>query len=154
MRLKTLRKIRRRMMVAAALIIAGPPLVDAANGWVKSDGGCAVNYVVDGDTLSISCPDGYMKLRLQGIDTPEKKGACWGEVWRAFLATQQLRWALLSARQIDLPDTGPTDRYGRRLGQVLVDGVSVSDRLLTLGLAVPYVPGDIGWCERIERGLI
>ena len=148
-----MRGLRRRFFTVALMLAAVPSVLDAANGWVKGDGGCAVWRVIDGDTISMRCPDGFMRLRLAAIDTPELQADCWGEAWRAMAAKQHLRWAFLTAARIDLPEAGEQDRFGRRLGLALVDGHSVGVQLIDAGLAVPYVPGDITWCDRIKRGL-
>lgn len=140
-------------MVALVLALV-PSVMDSANGWTKADGGCAVWRVIDGDTVAMNCPDGFVRLRLAQIDTPELSAGCWAEAWRGWAAKQRLRWAFLKARDIDLPETGPNDRFGRRLGDAIVDGRNAAAELIDAGLAVPYVPGDMPWCDRIERGLI
>ncbi len=144
-------RFKRRFYVAIFAVALAPSVLDAANGWWKSDGGCALWRVIDGDTLAMRCPEGTVRLRLEAIDTPELNGDCWGETWRAMAAKQRLRWALLTAQSIDLPEVGREDRYGRRLGTALVDGTSAGSILIDAGLAVPYIPGDMSWCERIER---
>lgn len=152
--IRRMRGLRRKFITYAVVIAALPSFADATNGYFKSPEGCAVWRVIDGDTIAMRCPDGYLRLRLAAIDTPELRGGCWGETWRAAAAKQRLRWAFLMAAQIDLPDTGRTDRYGRRLGPALVDGQPAAAQLIDARLAVPYVPNDMTWCERIERGEI
>lgn len=147
-----LRVVRRRLFGVVLVLAVAPQVLDAANGWIKSDGGCDLWRVIDGDTVAMRCPDGFARLRLVGIDTPELRGGCWAETWRAMAAKQRLRWAFVQARQIDLPEQGPTDRYGRRLGEARVDGQPAAVQMIDGGWAVPYVPGDISWCERIEKG--
>lgn len=149
-----MRGLRRKFYGTLIVIAALPSLADATNGYFKSDGGCAVWRVIDGDTLSMRCPDGFVRLRLEQIDTPEMRADCWCEAWRAIAAKQRLRWAFITATQIDLPETGNTDRFGRRLGVAFVDGQTAAAQLIDASLAVPYVPGDITWCDRIERGMI
>lgn len=148
------RRLRRTVLMWGFVVAALPSLADATNGYLKSTGGCAVWRVIDGDTISMRCPDGFERLRLEDIDTPERRGQCWGETWRALAATNRLRWAFFVAGDIRLPSDGPQDRYGRRLGTALVDGDSVSTQLIDAGLAVPYVPGDSTWCDKIEKGEI
>lgn len=151
---KWMRGLRRKMILLAILLIGLPAMVDAVNGFAKASGGCAVWRVIDGDTVAMRCPDGFVRLRIAEIDTPERSAGCWSEAWRAVAATQRLRWAFLRAGQIDLPRDGPLDRYGRRLGAAFVDGQPVAAQMLDARLAVPYVAGDITWCDRIERGMI
>ena len=147
-----LRHARRRFIWVVLLLAALPQLADATNGFAKADSPCAVWRIIDGDTISMRCGASFTSLRLADIDTPELDAACFGELWRAWAAKQRLRWAFLSARTIALPSDGPTDRYGRRLGAALVDGRPAAEQLIDAGLAVPYIPGDIPWCDRIERG--
>jgi endonuclease YncB( thermonuclease family) len=55
-------------------------------------------------------------------------------------AKQRLRWAFYDTGRIELPDAERTYRYGRRLGDAVVDGQAVAGQLIDEGWAVPYVP--------------
>lgn len=92
-----------------------------------------VIVVIDGDTLLFK-PDSYgsasrafMKVRLVDIDAPEKNQPH-GEA-----ATQALKTLALK-RQAQL-ETVATDRYGRTLGHLRVEGVSVNAELVRDGHA-------------------
>lgn len=94
--------------------------------------------VVDGDTCDIEVDLGFSvkvkhRFRLAGINTPERGQPGWQE------ATDYLRTFL------NLPviiHSIKLDKYGRYLA-VIFEGdaqrTSINDRLLALGLAVPYV---------------
>jgi micrococcal nuclease len=113
--------------------------------------GCRVVSVVDGDTLDMSCPGtGPFRARLTGYDTPESfEPGCAAEARAARRATDRLRTLVADARTID-PAIGGTDRYGRRLVRLALDGQDVGAILIAEGLAVPYSGGRrINWCARL-----
>jgi micrococcal nuclease len=83
--------------------------------------------VHDGDTVSLRCAQGVVKLRLGGIDSPEY-GQAHGRQARAALQR------LLAGHTLEV-QTRATDRYGRRIGDVLVDGHSVSLQMVEQGWA-------------------
>jgi len=85
--------------------------------------------VIDGDTITI---EGGYRVRYIGIDTPEVYPVAedFGiEAWEA-------NRALVEGRSVRLErDVSETDRYGRLLRYVYVDGIFVNAELLRLGLA-------------------
>ena len=97
-------------------------------------GGKRITCVVDGDTLWL---DGE-KIRVLGIDAPEvgNTAKCRKEVATGRVATERFR-ELVSAGSIELRRDG-SDRYGRTLARVLVDGRDAGAQLVDEGLAVPY----------------
>ncbi|MCW4461972.1 thermonuclease family protein [Sphingomonas sp. BT-65] len=106
--------------------------------------GGGANCVVDGDTFWM---DGA-KIRIADIDTPETHPArCAREAELGAAATRRLR-ALLNSGEVALAGIGrDTDRYGRQLHLVSVDGRGVGDTLVAEGLARPYAGGRReGWC--------
>ena len=91
--------------------------------------------IVDGDTISIS----GNKIRLSGIDTPEKDQTCRkaGITWRCgFKATETLRDWTYTKEVRCVGDT--KDRYGRLIANCFVDGYNVNARLVYEGLALAY----------------
>ncbi len=88
--------------------------------------------VSDGDTLNIrEKRGGKQKLRLFGIDAPEK-GQPFAEKARQFLS------GTLSSSGISMR-THETDRYGRQVAELfLADGRSVNVMMLEAGLAFWY----------------
>lgn len=124
-------------------------LVNAGMKTVDSDqGSCRIIRVVDGDTVSLICPeDGMVSARLLGFDTPEKYAPkCLGE----FVAAEQASWALRTmiqkADRLVLTHDG-TDQYGRVLVRLDLDGVDVARLMVRAGHARQYGGGlRGGWC--------
>lgn len=87
--------------------------------------------VSDGDTVKILDADKKThKLRLAGIDAPEKKQA-FGKVARQFLSS------IVSQKTVCV--TGDKyDRYGRLVGVVYYQGVDVNLEMVKAGLAWHY----------------
>ena len=93
--------------------------------------GFTVRSVVDGDTVSL---DDGRTIRLAQVDAPETN-QCFGSE-----STAALR-RLVDGKQVTLrrPEGAPaTDRYGRTLGELLVDGVSTHEQLIRDGAAEWY----------------
>ena len=87
--------------------------------------------VHDGDTVTVRTDDGQtLKVRLQGIDTPELKQA-FGSRSRDDLS------ALVKGKPVTLVEHG-RDKYGRTLANVLVDGVDANARQVATGMAWHY----------------
>jgi endonuclease YncB( thermonuclease family) len=129
-------------------LVLGPSILDAANGAMKPHEGCRILAVVDGDTVRMLCPEaGLVAGRLLGFDTPElSPPRCPSELAKGLAATFVLRWTLWTAHQIVALPRG-TDRYGRTLTQVSVDGRNVAGALIGRGLARAYDGGPrASWC--------
>lgn len=115
-------------------------------------------HVNDGDTFEarVQIWPGMQvttRVRLRGIDAPEKFGArCESEYRRAVAAEGALR-QLLQAGGIVISRVA-FDKYG---GRVLADAATretanVSEALLASGLARPYEGGRRGgWCSEVAR---
>ncbi len=99
-----------------------------------------VIHVIDGDTLDIDIPDGqseYTRIRLLGIDAPEKIAAS-GEMYFSPEATEfAKRMALGKQVEIYLDEANDTrGKYGRLLAYVkLPDGKFLNEVLLSEGFA-------------------
>lgn len=90
-----------------------------------------VVHVADGDTVTVlDAGKVQHKIRLAGIDAPEKSQA-YGERSRESLAE-------LVANRTVIVDTDKQDRYGRRVGKVLVAGKDVNVEQIRRGLAWFY----------------
>lgn len=92
--------------------------------------------VVDGDTVDLVIDVGfkmttYQRVRLLGIDTPERGQVGFAE------AKNYVERRLLDKNVI--VETYKSDAFGRYLANIIVDGVNINDDLITLGLAIPYV---------------
>lgn len=86
--------------------------------------------VTDGDTIIVLHNNQQKEIRLYGIDCPEK-GQSHGEQAKA------LTTALVAGRNVDV-EQKDIDRYGRVVGQVKVDGQSLSDLIVQNGYAWVY----------------
>ena len=89
--------------------------------------------VVDGDTIYLENGD---KVRFVGVNTPER-GV------EGYIASKNFVQKLCLNKEvgIDIDDSKHTDKYGRILGVVIVDGKNVNEMLLKEGLAeVMYIP--------------
>lgn len=104
---------------------------DAIPSSALPDGQFRVTHIVDGDTLDVD--DGRYRVRLLGIDTPERGECGFAE------ATEKLR-ALVDGQLVELvanPDGADFDRFGRKLAFVDVAGVDAGAELISAGLAIP-----------------
>jgi endonuclease YncB( thermonuclease family) len=100
------------------------------SAWAGSLVGVVVG-VSDGDTLTLVDDRRIQhKVRLAGIDAPEKKQD-FGQ-----RAKQNLS-AMTYGRQVTV-DGNKTDRYGRFVGKVMIGGVDVNLRQIELGFAWFY----------------
>lgn len=87
--------------------------------------------VSDGDTITVlDSSKTQHKIRLQGIDAPEKKQA-FGNASRKFLA------GLVANREVRVA-WSKRDRYQRILGTVFVDGKDANLEMLKAGMAWHY----------------
>ncbi len=140
----------KQWLVGLLLVVLFLPVAsDAANGFFKKHTDCRIVGIIDGDTVRAICPkSGYVSARIMGYDTPEFNARCAGEAIKAFAATQVLRWELYTAKHIQTWPRG-TDRYGRQLVVVVVDGQGVASRMISSGLARTY-DGEPrrGWCGK------
>ena len=93
--------------------------------------------VTDGDTITVSQNDFKSKIRLVGIDAPEKSrkkhepGQPFSQSSTKYLADMVLN------KYVDIVSYG-NDRYGRTLGVVYVDGKNVNLEMVKAGLAEVY----------------
>ena len=104
---------------------------------------------VDGDTIRIQArvwPNMLVEehVRLLGVDTPEMKAAAPCERIMAQKA-KDVTTAILAAGKHITVSSNSRDSFGRILGDVRVDGVSLSDTLLSRGVARKYGV-KVAWC--------
>lgn len=113
--------------------------------------------VMDGDTLKASIhtwPNHAAvdeKVRLVRIDAPEiHRPAPDCERALGAKATEWARATLTAGKRIEIhvPHASTRDSFGRILGDVFVDGVSLSDAGLAAGVFRPYAERVAGkaWC--------
>jgi endonuclease YncB( thermonuclease family) len=97
--------------------------------------------VIDGDTIETDIRPlpslSPLKLRIQGIDTPEMKGKCQKEKDLARKAKDEVI-KMTNGKFVQIVASS-WDKYGGRVvGSAFVDGTSVAEMLVKQGLAVPY----------------
>jgi endonuclease YncB( thermonuclease family) len=101
---------------------------------------------IDGDTIEI---DGET-IRILNIDTPEIRHAQCDAERRLGQVAKQRMARLLRAGRIGIRrgDGGRmTDKYGRTLAVVDIDGVDIGEQLIAEGLARPWTGKRRSWCN-------
>jgi len=114
-----------------------------------------VDRVVDGDTVDVTFDLGFdllkkERVRVAGVDTPEKRTRDKEEKKLGLDATLWLEDKLADAKQADSSltirtelDKGAKGKYGRLLGWIYVDNavVSLNELMVAEGYAWPYDGG-------------
>lgn len=104
-----------------------PEVVPVANAIMVG-----VERIIDGDTLDVRSASTTLRVRLYGIDAPERDEACAAE------ATSRLT-ALAGERVQLLPDVRLQDAFGRELRYVYaLDGTSIDETIVREGLALAW----------------
>jgi micrococcal nuclease len=120
-------------LAVAALCLLSPALAGCFNSsrsaTPATGGGRTVVRVVDGDTLLL---DGGERVRVIGIDAPENttEVECYGPE-----STEALSSLATGKRVVLVADAEPTDRYGRTLAYVEIDGTDLGAVMLAQGMA-------------------
>lgn len=102
----------------------------------------AVTGVIDGDTIEVNIEGAAYKLRYIGMDTPELNSIDTNTRNIAVQAADKNR-ELVGGKTVELEkDISETDRYGRLLRYVYINGIMVNAELVRLGYAqaVSYPP--------------
>lgn len=104
---------------------------------------------IDGDTIEVAIDGQAYTLRYIGIDTPEtvhpsQPVECFGQEASAFNKN------LVQGKQVELEkDVSETDRFGRLLRYVYIDGQMVNETLVREGYAVSSTfPPDVKYQDR------
>ena len=146
--------IKHIMLVAALLATASPAIAQKQKAGVTYD--AQITRVIDGDTVAFAAPwlldplKKELSIRVFGVDTPEKgfRAQCPSEDERGQAATKFTKDSVAAAKktQIILMDW---DKYGGRvLGDVLLDGKSLRDQLISKGYAREYYgEAKTSWCK-------
>ena len=101
--------------------------------------------VIDGDTVDVDIDLGFgmilskQRIRLYGIDTPEsrtrdKEEKFYGKLAAQFLKDQCKKGSCITLRTY-LDKKG---KYGRILGEIIVDGVNINQLMIEEHMAVEY----------------
>ena len=110
-----------------------------------------INRVLDGDTIDVTIDLGFdlfkkERVRVAGVDTPEKRTRDLEEKKRGLAAKARLKEILEEASEIHLDSQG-LGKYGRVLGQLHICSessptmVNVNELLIKEGHAVEYHGG-------------
>ena len=100
--------------------------------------------VVDGDTIWLEGEN----IRLEGFDTPEPQtDICGGEREKALAAQASARLVELLNTNVWTVRRSGTDRYGRTLATVRIDGRGIGEWLVTERLARWWPDGEEWWCD-------
>ena len=110
------------LCLASTLVFCRPAGADSYSGKVVR--------VADGDTITVLRDGKPQKIRLQGIDTPEKAQA-YGQKAKKFTL------ALVAGKVVRVKVV-TIDRYGRTVGVVHVGSKCLNEALLRAGLAWHY----------------
>jgi micrococcal nuclease len=99
--------------------------------------------VVDGDSFRL----GQRRIRIRGIDAPEREGACPAETVLAERSAARLA-ELLNAGPFTMTAVGgdERDQYGRELRAVTRGELSIGDAMVEAGLAHDYRGRKASWC--------
>ena len=118
--------------------------IDWYPGYERIDAIAEQVHVLDGDTIVYS---DTLRIRLIGFDTPELSGLCVQETKMAKEAKWRLTQLVASGAALSFVTTNETDKYGRLLSHLLVDGRDVGEILISENLARSYSGGKRGsWC--------
>ena len=144
-------------LLALILLLSVSTIVNAKQKFGDYEGAIYVrNY--DGDTITFNLPNLHpiigkkIRVRLNGIDTPEIKGKCDKEKYDAEQAREMVGDILKDAEKITLKNM-QRGNYFRIASDVIVDGESLADILIEAGMAVRYDGGKKThkWCDPINE---
>ena len=116
-----------------------------------------VKWVVDGDTIHTF----QDKIRFSYIDAPESKynsrarkaaivcnGATLDQMIRAGKKSNKHLRTLVTAGDKVKVITNTTDKYGRVVGEVFLNGESLNEEMVRSGFAIPYYKYNISSSEK------
>lgn len=113
----------RSLLLVATLLLANVSNADTLHGRVVG--------VADGDTVTVlDASNTQFKIRLMGIDAPEKKQA-FGNRSKEHLSS------LVFNKQVTV-DYSKKDKYGRTVGKIIVEGVDANLEQIKAGMAWHY----------------
>jgi micrococcal nuclease len=92
-----------------------------------------VTKIIDGDTVVLESGE---KIRLLGINTPEKGQNCYENASK-YLTNKILEKEVLLEKDLD-----EKDLYGRLLRHIILDGENINIELVEKGLATVYIVGE------------
>jgi micrococcal nuclease len=105
---------------------------------------CKILKVVDGDTVDVDLDLGFKivlsneRVRIAGIDTPESRTRDLEEKKFGLASKERLKELLGKTAVVRTMKPDSKEKFGRILGDFIVDGKSISEILIEEGYAVPY----------------
>tara|TARA_R100000655_G_scaffold88941_2_gene129396 strand:+ start:792 stop:1214 length:423 start_codon:yes stop_codon:yes gene_type:complete len=106
---------------------------------------CKVERVVDGDTIDVVLDLGFdilykSRVRLYGIDTPESRTRNLDEKARGKMASAFLKEAIDNGTKVVIQTKLKDSRgkFGRVLGDVVVDGININQLMIDNYHAAAY----------------
>lgn len=119
----TMSHCTRILLLVATLLAANSAPADTLSGRVVA--------IADGDTVTVlNASNTQFKIRLMGIDAPEKKQAFGNR-------SKQSLSSLVFNKQVTV-EYNKKDRYGRTVGKIIVDGIDANLEQVKVGLAWHY----------------
>ena len=105
-----------------------------------------LDRVVDGDTVDAVVDLGFdtwkfIRVRLVGINTPESRTRDLEEKARGLAAKQFVKDTLAKHENSFILQSHGVGKYGRCLGEIILNEVNLNDLLITEGHAVKYDGG-------------
>ena len=128
------------MLRLALALFAFPALAETGPTAPAYTYAAEVQRVVDGDTIDVTLDVGFRihladeRIRILCIDAPETRTRNLTEKAAGLRAKAWLTGRLAGA-DVVIVQTVDDDAFGRWLSHVWIDGVSVADEMLALGLA-------------------
>ena len=103
---------------------------------IESDFEAVVVRVHDGDTVTLRCDfrDFDFPLRFLSIDAPELSTGEAGEVSKHYLQSRAEGCTV----RVRIDPNNRVEKYGRLLGDLVVDGLNMSEEMILLGFALPF----------------
>lgn len=118
------------MTALKKVLSAGVLFLASTVAWTATLSGVVVG-ISDGDTVTVlDSAKAQHKIRLSGIDAPEKHQP-FGKASKEFLS------ARIFNREVEV-EYGKSDRYGRLVGRITVGGIDANLELVKAGMAWHY----------------
>ncbi len=145
-----------KVLVLFLFFVLGASEVTAGEYSVKKYGPYQMTQVsryLDGDTFdgwvsNFIYQTTFVRVRIRGIDAPEKRGSSPCEKILAEKSKKHLMSLLESSSYVILSNL-KYDSFGRVLAHVAVDKGDVATIMIKAGTAHPYLPRNIEWCSPV-----
>ena len=107
---------------------------------------CEITYIVDGDTCDVKIDLGFdvfykTRVRLHGINAPESRTRDKEEKVKGLAAKARLIELLEEHDNEFILISHGVGKYGRCLGEIIVDDININQKLITEGHAKEYHGG-------------